>query len=227
MKYNILPLVLVLVSVESLIITDPCCETYNHRVSAFGPAFPVNDNSLIGSRDVIDSLEATLVLQGELCTATATVLNDSIALVPRGGCTFATKVVNSQAAGASAVIVYESNPERTQVVTMSTDILSASGVNIPSVFVSYTTGEALIELLNNGTVLAMINGTGSTEYGVYYYDVQLYTLIAIMATVALLLMILVMTITSCCSLYDGSKQANEIVKGEYNAQQITGGKHSL
>jgi Zn-dependent M28 family amino/carboxypeptidase len=64
-----------------------------------------------------------------------------VALVQRGTCGFAVKVLNAQAAGASAVIVMnEGQPGRTGLVGM---IGPAPGLTIPAVFATYTAGRDL------------------------------------------------------------------------------------
>jgi Zn-dependent M28 family amino/carboxypeptidase len=62
----------------------------------------------------------------------------SIALVQRGTCGFAVKVLNAQAAGAAAVVVMnEGQPGRTGLINMIGD---ATGLTIPAVFATYATG---------------------------------------------------------------------------------------
>jgi len=65
----------------------------------------------------------------------------SVALVQRGTCGFNVKVLNAQAAGASAVIVMnEGQPGRTGLVNMIGD---ATGLTIPAVFTTYEAGSNL------------------------------------------------------------------------------------
>jgi len=62
----------------------------------------------------------------------------AVALVQRGTCGFNVKVLNAQAAGASAVIVMnEGQPGRTGLVGMIGD---ATGLHIPAVFATFDTG---------------------------------------------------------------------------------------
>lgn len=65
----------------------------------------------------------------------------SVALVQRGTCGFNVKVLNAQAAGASAVIVMnEGQPGRTDLLNMIGD---ATGLRIPAVFATYAAGADL------------------------------------------------------------------------------------
>lgn len=65
----------------------------------------------------------------------------SVALVQRGTCGFNVKVLNAQAAGASAVIVMnEGQPGRTGLLNMIGD---ATGLTIPAVFATYEAGANL------------------------------------------------------------------------------------
>ena len=65
----------------------------------------------------------------------------AIALVQRGTCGFNVKVLNAQAAGASAVIVMnEGQPGRTALISMIGD---ATGLRIPAVFTTFAAGADL------------------------------------------------------------------------------------
>jgi Zn-dependent M28 family amino/carboxypeptidase len=62
----------------------------------------------------------------------------AVALVQRGTCGFAVKVLNAQAAGAAAVVVMnEGQPGRTGLLNMIGD---ATGLRIPAVFTTYDAG---------------------------------------------------------------------------------------
>ncbi len=71
-----------------------------------------------------------------------------IALIQRGTCTFGTKVLNAQAAGASGAIIFnEGNPDRTDIINGS--LVDASGATIvptiPVSFTSFATGAGLLD----------------------------------------------------------------------------------
>ena len=71
----------------------------------------------------------------------------AVALVQRGTCGFAVKVLNAQAAGAAAVVVMnEGQPGRTGLVGM---IGEATGLTIPAVFATSATGANLLSVPNS------------------------------------------------------------------------------
>ena len=82
-----------------------------------------------------------------------------IALIQRGTCTFGTKVLNAQAAGASGVIVFnEGNPGRTSVFSGSMQDASGNPIipTIPVAFTSYDIGFSLYDdYINKGTPAVM------------------------------------------------------------------------
>lgn len=87
-----------------------------------------------------------------------------IALIQRGGCTFGTKVLNAQAAGAVGVIIFnEGNPGRTGVLNGS--LVDAAGnpiiPTIPVAFTSFNIGQDLLnqyqQAVQNNTPLPVMN----------------------------------------------------------------------
>mgnify|MGYP003693934213 CR=1 FL=1 len=65
----------------------------------------------------------------------------NIALIQRGTCTFAQKVANAEAAGASAAVIFnEGNPGRTSLFSGSL----AGTEHIPVIFTSYAVGTQLL-----------------------------------------------------------------------------------
>jgi subtilisin family serine protease len=78
-----------------------------------------------------------------------------IALIQRGGNSFAAKVENAMAAGADAAIIYN-NAAGDFVGTLGTETTSGGGAWIPAVSVSDTAGAALIgQVGSNATVVNM------------------------------------------------------------------------
>jgi len=70
-----------------------------------------------------------------------------VALIMRGNCTFAIKVLNGQAAGYSAVIVMDDESDYIQPMSAAGD--TADNVSIPSVIVGQTDGAALRNYFKN------------------------------------------------------------------------------
>ena len=90
-----------------------------------------------------------------------------VALVQRGTCTFGTKAVNAQAAGASGIIIFnEGNPGRTG--SLSGSLVDAAGnqvsLHIPVIFTTFSLGSALLteyQAGSNPTVSADVQGVSN------------------------------------------------------------------
>ncbi len=89
-----------------------------------------------------------------------------IALIQRGTCTFGTKVLNAQAAGATGVVIFnEGNPGRTDVFAGSMQDSAGNRIvpTIPTAFVSFATGSDLLnqyqQAVAAGTTLPTMNLT--------------------------------------------------------------------
>ena len=78
----------------------------------------------------------------------------NIALIQRGNCTFATKVLNAQAAGAAGVVLFNQGSDGANQGLFGGTLGSGSGVDIPVVFATYGTGEALAG--TNGAVVHIV-----------------------------------------------------------------------
>ena len=89
------------------------------------------------------------------CTAADfTEISGRVALVQRGTCTFGTKALNAQAAGASGIIIFnEGNPDRTDVFSgILTDAAGNTVVpSIPVMFTSFAVGSSLFSQATSGT----------------------------------------------------------------------------
>ncbi len=102
--------------------------------TATGPLFPVG---LV----LNPSLPANSNTSGCEASDFAGMPAGAVALVQRGTCGFSVKVLNAQAAGASAVVVMnEGQPGRTGLLNMIGD---ATGLTIPAVFTTYEAGSNL------------------------------------------------------------------------------------
>ena len=81
-----------------------------------------------------------------------------VALIQRGGCNFGVKILNAEAAGASAVIIFnEGNPGRTALLVGS--IVDASGnpfiPTVPVAFTTFAVGLDLFDQFNAGSAPSM------------------------------------------------------------------------
>jgi subtilisin family serine protease len=81
------------------------------------------------------------------CSGLANSLSGDIALIDRGTCSFASKILNAQAAGAIAVIMVNNVPG--DPITMGG---SSTGITIPGVMVSQSDGALIKAHLNEGVV---------------------------------------------------------------------------
>jgi Zn-dependent M28 family amino/carboxypeptidase len=88
----------------------------------------------------------------------------NVALVQRGTCPFQVKALNAEAAGASAVVVFnEGQPGRTALIVGT---LGAPGVDVPVVGLSYADGEAIVlQSLGGATVNLHVATSTESEIG--------------------------------------------------------------
>lgn len=126
--------------------------SYTGTVASFGPPLLVtgitadfvlveDDNSGGTSTDINDACD--VIING-------TDLMGNIAVIRRGDCSFDAQVLKAQNEGAIAVVIVNNVPG---LVTMTG---SNAAVTIPSVMVSKTAGDPIIDSLSNGVV---VNGT--------------------------------------------------------------------
>ncbi|NNE33580.1 MAG: T9SS type A sorting domain-containing protein [Winogradskyella sp.] len=121
---------------------------YGAAAATFGDPLPV------------DPITANLVLTidstsdfNDACDnlTNASIINGNIAVIRRGTCEFGAKVLAAQNAGAVAAIVVNNDPDGT--ITMGGGAVGAQ-VNIPSIMVTQSDGEAIIFALSNGETLS-------------------------------------------------------------------------
>jgi extracellular elastinolytic metalloproteinase len=108
--------------------------TYLANGAAFGPA--LNTTGITAAVSLVNDGTAPTADACERLPRAS--LTGRIALIDRGVCTFADKILNAQRAGAVAVVV--ANNQGDGLLTMGG---TGSGVSIPSVFVGQTTGTTL------------------------------------------------------------------------------------
>lgn len=155
----------------ALVVTDPCCHFFEHRGAMFGPELPVPEESIfdyIPERPRIASVEGPLKLTDSsnpfLCQQKNVAMQsyhfeNSIALIPRGGCSFAEKVYFAELLGAKAAVVFQAKDSRDtsagmitpmgndDVIVMAEDSKFANLVSIPSAFVSHNSWLHILTLL--------------------------------------------------------------------------------
>mmetsp|Transcript_11733 Transcript_11733/g.13502 ORF Transcript_11733/g.13502 Transcript_11733/m.13502 type:complete len:453 (+) Transcript_11733:289-1647(+) len=144
---------LIIGTTNGLVISNPCCHTFEHRGSLFGAELPVDTGALFSvaltDRNAVDRVEGYLKTTNSehvaLCSYDHESLDfkDAIVFIPRGGCSFAEKVYYAEVLGAKAAIIFQSQEppkqNRDNVIVMAADTKYGPAVTIPSAFVSYET----------------------------------------------------------------------------------------
>lgn len=120
---------------------------YEAQAATFGPALRSNGGTT-GKVVLADDGTGT---PSDACEAIQNNLNGKVALVDRGGCSFVTKALNAEAAGAKGVIVANNLPAGLPPMGGS-----SSAVGIPSVGVSQATGDAFKAVLPGNMVVKLI-----------------------------------------------------------------------
>jgi hypothetical protein len=127
--------------------------------AAFGPSLldtpdAVIDANLVAAVDPAETIGgSTLDACSPLTNAAA--VAGRIALVQRGTCTFALKVLNAQTAGAIAVVIYD-NVLNAPLARMAGVPGIDESITIPSIRISRTSGLALVAALATGPVSGRI-----------------------------------------------------------------------
>jgi hypothetical protein len=143
-------------------VLHPLAAEANHgaKQAAIGPGLAEHESFEAGATVIGVAGDST-----ELgCHTISDELTDRIAVIRRGGCTFATKILNAQAAGAVAVLIYNNvapgSPEDTVFVSIGGD---STVIAIPSSFTRAATG-ALLRSLSDP--ILRYGGTGRCfDYG--------------------------------------------------------------
>jgi uncharacterized repeat protein (TIGR01451 family) len=128
-------------NVPPLHITFPEDVYFSANGGFFGP--PVNDYPISGDIVYIPDVDNSYL---GCSTYPAGSLNGKVALIDRGTCTFLTKVLNAQMAGATGVIVVNNSPG---AITMGG---GNSAITIPTIIISLEDGNKIKEWLLNGNV---------------------------------------------------------------------------
>jgi len=117
-------------------------------------AFGAQTYSLSGEIVLVDDGAAPTT---NACEAVVNNLAGKVALIDRGSCTYGSKVMRAQAAGAIAVII-ANNVASAGPVNMGTDLtLDPSSTTIPALSISKENGDLLKTALSGGVVTATLN----------------------------------------------------------------------
>jgi len=133
--------------VNILQVNEPTslAKKYGAVIASFGPRLtlvPITAN-LVMVNDGGSSNGGNL---GCSALINADSINGKIALITRGTCTYQTKILNAQAAGAIGVVIVNTSNAATVITG------SGSGVNIPVVMISSTNGNLFKTNLANSTI---------------------------------------------------------------------------
>ncbi|KDO16761.1 hypothetical protein SPRG_15616 [Saprolegnia parasitica CBS 223.65] len=145
---------------SALVVQEPCCATLRHIHARFGRR--------VGNTDEYSGLELVAARPLDGCRPLRQDLTGKVALVQRGGCNFAFKILQAQRAHAKAVIVMDNYPRprnESWAIRMVPDNGNSTSVVVPSVFVSHETGDRLLGTLQlmreyGGVVRVALNRTG-------------------------------------------------------------------
>jgi len=142
-------------SVATVLVNSPgtIAGTYNAEEAGFGPGLTA---PITGDFVVVDDNTNPDPNDGCEALINGAALNGKIAVVYRGNCTFVTKVLAAQNAGALAVIVINNVPGGT--IAMGGN---GAGITIPSVMVSQGDGATIVNEINAGST---VNGTLSATF---------------------------------------------------------------
>ncbi|ETV69966.1 hypothetical protein, variant [Aphanomyces astaci] len=139
----------------ALVVERPCCSVMDHIPALFGAN--VTSEDFVG-REIV-KVEPFDACVGDIQND----LRGKMALIVRGDCNFAWKVLQAQRAHAVAVVVMDlqpRSPHELWEVQMVGDG-NASDIHIPSVYVSHESGNTILQgLEQNQSVLVTLNATG-------------------------------------------------------------------
>ncbi len=131
---------------------------YSAGTAAFGP--PVVDAPVSGDLVLVDDGTVSVTDGCQAPFVNAAAVAGHIALIDRGTCTFKTKTLNAQTAGAIAVVI--ANNAAGDPPGLGDDATIVTPITIPTVSVTQATGASLKTALGTGTVtLAFVAGGDS------------------------------------------------------------------
>lgn len=136
--------------VTTLTVTEPAsvARNYDIGIATFGP---VANRSAISGRIVraLDDVTTDGPTTFDACTpiTNAAAINGNVAMIDRGNCTFVSKALNAQSAGAIGVVIVDNQRATCQPPSMGGD---SADVRIPIISISPTDGDVLKAQLTAG-----------------------------------------------------------------------------
>lgn len=211
-------LAVLLPSVHTLVVDVPCCSEYPHADAMFGGE--LDNAGITGKVSVVEPSS------GCADSFPRDNLNGSIAIIPRGVCSFGQKVFYAQMSSASAVIIF--NNDGDNLIAMSAEEQYAENIIIPAVFVGESTGIDMLKLLKDEPeVIVTINKTDSKvgPSGLPQLDSKL-TLIMFEGVTIMWCLIFVCYVISCmrkcCKVDERQRAVNNLQSKTYYRHVSTG-----
>ena len=211
-------LAVLLPSVHTLVVDVPCCSEYPHADAMFGGE--LDNAGITGKVSVVEPSS------GCADSFPRDNLNGSIAIIPRGVCSFGQKVFYAQMSSASAVIIF--NNDGDNLIAMSAEERYAENIIIPAVFVGESTGIDLLKFLQDEPeVIVTINKTDSKlgPSGLPQLDSKL-TLIMFEGVTIMWCLIFVCYVISCmrkcCKVDERQRAVNNLQSKTYYRHVSTG-----
>ena len=211
-------LAVLLPSVHTLVVDVPCCSEYPHADAMFGGE--LDNAGITGKVSVVEPSS------GCADSFPSDNLNGSIAIIPRGVCSFGQKVFYAQMSSASAVIIF--NNDGDNLIAMSAEEQYAENIIIPAVFVGESTGIDMLKLLKDEPeVIVTINKTDSKvgPSGLPQLDSKL-TLIMFEGVTIMWCLIFVCYVISCmrkcCKVDERQRAVNNLQSKTYYRHVSTG-----
>ena len=140
-------------------------DSYNVGWAFFGPDLTTTPAVTADIVPAFDAADAAGQTTTDGCSAftNAAQIAGKIAFIDRGSCSYKSKVLNAQNAGAVGVVVTNTAADADSLVVMPDDSSITAPINIPSVLTRYGTGSQIRSQLANSVVNATLTRTNNSD----------------------------------------------------------------